>query len=109
MQELPAARNYREFLPPAELRRLVRAVWVQTVPRTDSTYRQRHIPHGGCEIVLPVGGVGHIVGPRLQSVDYRIERGQTIYGVRLRPGAAGKLLGLPGAEVSGRDVALTDL
>jgi AraC-like DNA-binding protein len=68
---------------------VVRAVWIQRTG--EAAYAQRHLPTGGVEIHLPIGGhpqlVGPLTGPEIEVIPART----TIVGVRFQPGTAPRL------------------
>jgi len=93
--------SYREYRPPAGLERLVACLW-QNEPVADR--RQRVVPDGCVDLIWVAGRelliAGADTGPR--SVD--LPAGTVSSGIRLRPGAAGALLGLPASELRDRQV-----
>lgn len=74
-------------------------MWVQEVPLDTPAVRHRNLPHGGAEIVCTVGGTPRVVGPLTGPQVELLAPGTTVVGMRLRPGAAGALLGLPPSEL----------
>jgi methylphosphotriester-DNA--protein-cysteine methyltransferase len=95
---LPA---YREYRRPAGLEPLVACLW-EHEPGEDRT--QRIVPDG-CVDLIWLGGrrlviAGADTGPR--CVD--LAAGARSSGIRLRPGAAGAVLGLPASELRDREV-----
>jgi AraC-like DNA-binding protein len=93
--------SYREYRPPAGLERLVACLW-ENEPVADR--RQRVVPDGCVDLIWVAGRelliAGADTGPR--SVD--LPAGTVSSGIRLRPGAAGALLGLPASELRDRQV-----
>jgi AraC-like DNA-binding protein len=93
--------DYREFRPPGRVRAVVACVWEQR-PAVDHTHRV--VPDGCLDLIwlasreLVVAGAD--TGPRL--VD--LPAGALTTGLRLRPGAAGAVLGLPAAELRDRQI-----
>lgn len=87
----------KERLPVPALAGFVATTWVQHVGA--DPYVHRSIPTGGAEIVCRVGSSPTIVGPSTGPRVETLEPGSTVVGVRLRPGAAGALLGLPASEL----------
>ncbi len=86
---------YREYRPPAGLQPLVACVWENHAVR----YRPQPIVPDGCVDLVWMGADGFVIvgadtGPRLAG-----PVGQPSCGIRLRPGAAGVVLGLPASEV----------
>jgi methylphosphotriester-DNA--protein-cysteine methyltransferase len=94
-------RTYREYAPPAELEPLVACLW-EGVETTDRPWR---LVPDGCLDLIWVGGrdlvvAGADTGPRV--VD--LPAGTRSQGIRLRPGAAGAVLGMPASELRDREV-----
>ncbi len=78
--------SYVERPPAPALAGVVRAVWVQ---RTGATaYAQRHLPTGGVEIHVPLGGEPQLLGPLTGPAVEVIPPHTTVVGVRFRPGSA---------------------
>ncbi|GAA5117992.1 helix-turn-helix transcriptional regulator [Pseudonocardia adelaidensis] len=95
----PAAQSYVERPPVAALADVVSTVWVQQIAADAPAYPQRNLPHGGTEIVCTVGATPQVAGPRTGPHVELLTPGTTVVGLRLRPGAAGALLGLPPSEL----------
>jgi AraC-like DNA-binding protein len=89
----------KERPPLPALAGLVSVTWVQHVPPGAAPYLHRSIPTGGAEIVCRPGSSLSIVGPSTRPRVETLEPGGTVVGVRLRPGAAGALLGVPASEL----------
>jgi AraC-like DNA-binding protein len=105
--------EYREFEPPDDLRAVVACLWEQ---RPEAAFRRLVVPDGCVDLIwmaeqeLVVAGAD--TGPRSVS----LPAGRRTSGLRLRPGAAGSVLGIPASEVrdsqvggefvAGLDVAL---
>jgi AraC-like DNA-binding protein len=77
--------SYVERAPGPGLTRVVRTVWIQST--SDSAYMQRHLPTGGVEIHVPLGGEPRLVGPLTRPQLDVIPGHTTVVGVRFRPGA----------------------
>ena len=76
--------SYVERPPLPELAGVVRTVWIQ---RTGAAaFVQRHLPTGGVEIHVPIGGRPHLLGPLTGPQIEVIPPHTTIVGVRFRPG-----------------------
>ena len=91
---------YREHPPPCGLEPVVACLW-ENEPEQDLA--QRVIPDG-CVDLIWVDGLeiaGADTGPR----SVRLAGGSRSSGIRLRPGAAGALLGVPASEVRDCQVA----
>jgi len=94
--------TYREYAPPPELDPLVACLW-EGAETTDRPWR---LVPDGCVDLIWVGGrelvvAGADTGPRV--ID--LPAGTRSLGVRLRPGAAGAVLGMPASELRDRQVA----
>jgi AraC-like DNA-binding protein len=87
----------------ANRRRRWRATWlrvfVQTVSPGATRHRHRTIPHGGVEILCPVGGLPQVVGPQTEARVESLAPGATVVGARFRLGAAPAVLGVPASEL----------
>jgi AraC-like DNA-binding protein len=94
---------YREYRPRVELEPLVACLW-ENEPALDRV--QRVVPDGCVDLIwlaereLVIAGAD--TGPR--SVP--LAAGASVSGIRLRPGAAGAVLGLPASELRDRQVPL---
>lgn len=92
---------YRELSPPPYLARLVACTWEQAAP---SDGAQRVVPDGCVDLIWTSAGdlviAGADTGPRVVHVP----RGNRISGIRLRPSAAGAVLGVPACELRDREV-----
>ena len=89
--------SYREFTPAAELSRLVACTWERTVPPVGAA-PVRVLPDGCVDLVWRAGDL-FLAGPDTKAVMSPIGPGETVVGLRLRPGAAGGVLGLPASEL----------
>jgi AraC-like DNA-binding protein len=101
-----AAQSYVERAPAAPLAGLVSSAWIQR--SGDEAYRSRHIPNGSVELVCALGAEPRVVGPLTEPLVEVLEPGTTIVGVRLHPGAAPAVLGVPASEVVDLAVDLWD-
>ena len=94
------ATAYREYRAPAGLEAVVACLWQNDVTR----HRLQPVVPDGCVDLVWLGAQGLVIagadtGPRLAGTV-----GGSTYGIRLRPGAAGAVLGLPASEVCDRQV-----
>jgi AraC-like DNA-binding protein len=99
--------TYRELAPPAGLLPVVACLWEHDVP---PGHEQRIIPDGCVDLVRLDGElvvVGADTGP-VVAVPGATPTSRTS-GIRLRPGAAGAVLGLPASEVRDQRVPLADV
>jgi AraC-like DNA-binding protein len=98
---------YRELAASRELYSLVACRWLRRVPQNG----------GGTTLILPDGCVDLVwrgdelvlAGPDRQAQPSPVRPGQTILGLRLRPGVAGAVLGMPASELGDGRVPLEDL
>ena len=88
--------SYREHLVSSPL---VSCTWEQ---RTSAAWEQRVVPDG-CVDLIWSGDRLAIAGPDTRARVVALAPGAHIVGVRLRPGVAGEVLGLPAGEL--RDAA----
>jgi len=78
--------SYVERPPRTDLAGFVRTVWVQHTGETP--YVQRHLPAGGVEIHVPIGGRPQLLGPLTGPLVEVIPPRTTLVGVRFLPGMA---------------------
>ena len=94
--------QYREYRPPAGLRAVSACLWELT-PAADHV--QLVIPDGCVDLILLAGHglvlAGADTGPRRVAVP----GGSVSTGIRLRPAAAGAVLGQPASEIRDQEVA----
>jgi AraC-like DNA-binding protein len=99
--------SYVERVPTPALAALASSVWIQQVG--DRPVAQRHVPHGGAEVLCVLGEAPRLLGPLTASTYQQIPAGGTVVGVRLRPGVLGGLVGMPAEELVDQDIAGTDI
>ena len=97
--------SYRELPPPRHLAASVACLWVREV---DAAGTHVVLPDGCIDIVASSAGV-LTAGPDTGPVPTTLSAGETIVGVRFRPGAAAPVLGWPASELRDQRVALEDL
>jgi len=88
-----------------ELSELVTCTWERQVPQVEQPAPTRILPDGCVDLVWR----GHdliVAGPDRGPVLSRPRPGRTIVGLRLRPGIAGLVLGLPASELRDTRVSL---
>ncbi|WP_280437178.1 DUF6597 domain-containing transcriptional factor [Nocardia carnea] len=95
---------YREYRPPAGLEPVVACVWESDVLVAGT---QRVIPDGCVDLVW-LGRRVLVVGADTEPMTWAAA-GEQAEGVRLRPGTAGRVLGVPADEVRDRQLPLSDL
>jgi AraC-like DNA-binding protein len=96
--------GYREFRPPAGLVDTVACLWLNAAL---VTMQQRVIPDGCVDLVW-LGDRPVVVGADTGPVVWE-PLGMPTSGIRLRPGSAGAVLGLPASEVRDQVVDLADV
>ncbi len=99
---------YREFNPPPELADVVACTWERSIPALGIPAAQRVVPDACVDFVW-LGGRLQVAGPDTKAFMSQIAPGGTVVGLRLRPGAAGSMLGLPASELRDARVALEDV
>ncbi len=100
------AAPYREYRPPSHLEALVACTWENDADET----HVHHVVPDGCVDLIWLGPAELIVagadtGPR----DVTMPAGARLSGIRLRPGAAGAVLGVPVRELRDHDVRLASV
>ena len=96
----PNTQTYRERVPVREGRRLLSCGWIQHVSSAGPVYEHRTVPNGSVEISCALStGVIRVTGPRRTPAVAFLARGETVVGLRLRPGVAASLLGPPASEL----------
>ena len=94
--------SYREYRPPAGLEPVVACLW-EHAPAEDRA--QRIVPDGCVDLIWVAERELEIAGPDTGPRIVDLPGGTRSSGIRLRPGAAGALLGLPASEVRDLQVA----
>jgi AraC-like DNA-binding protein len=105
---LPTA-IYREYAPPPALRRSLVCAWTLEIAAGTRRHRQRILPDGCADIVWIGEAPPIVVGPMTHSALSTSEAGTTLVGLRLRPEAGARALGVPAQEVVDRHVRLDQL
>jgi AraC-like DNA-binding protein len=103
----PAANGqiYREWEPRREVGRVLTCGWIQHVSPAGPAYEHRTVPNGSVEISCALStGVVRVAGPTRKPTVAHLARGETIVGLRLRPGVAASLLGPPASELVGLEI-----
>jgi AraC-like DNA-binding protein len=100
--------TYREFAPSPPLHALVACRWERELPPGDSADPTLILPDG-CVDVLWRDGKLLVAGLDRTAWRSPVRSGSTIVGVRLRPGVAGAVFGIPASELLDARVPLEDL
>ena len=94
--------QYREHAPAPDLSELVACTW----ERRGGAGVVRVLPDGCTDLVWSRSGGLRIAGPDTGPVLHELEAGYEATGLRLRPGAAGDVLGIPVAEIRDQSAPL---
>jgi AraC-like DNA-binding protein len=105
----PPTSIYREFLPAPALARHVLCVWCQVIGGGASVRRHLVLPDGCADVVWIGEAPALVAGPATGPVIVPLSPRTRIVGVRLRPGAAQNVLGVPASELANRDTPLDDI
>jgi AraC-like DNA-binding protein len=97
---LPA---YREFSPPAGLEAVVACLWEHEPAENRA---QRVVPDGCVDLIWLADRELVIAGADTTARSVELSARVRSSGIRLRPGAAGAVLGLPASELRDRQVGL---
>ena len=100
--------RYREFRLRSELSGVAICAWERNVPHARAPAASRVLPDGCVDLVWRAGGL-FVAGPDTGPVMSPLQPGETIVGLRLRPGIAGEALGLPASELRDGRVSLESL
>ncbi|MFB9947320.1 helix-turn-helix domain-containing protein [Rhizobium puerariae] len=98
---------YRERPTTGPIGKLFRCVWSHTVP-SGFAGRVAIVPDG-CSGLIWAGGEMLVVGPDRFAAFPRLAPGETIFGLRFRPGAALRWLDVSLSELTGQTVPLRHL
>jgi AraC-like DNA-binding protein len=99
--------RYIERRPAPALAGVLSSVWVQSVTPGADPYTHRTVPNGSVELSVVVGGPVRVIGPRTGPAVDVLAPGETVIGVRFRPGAAA--LGVATSELVDEEVAVGEL
>jgi AraC-like DNA-binding protein len=100
--------RYSEFRPREVLCGVAVCTWERVVSPAGAPPSSRVLPDGCVDLVWRAPDLV-VAGPDSGPVLSPLQPGETIVGLRLRPGAAGPVLGLPASEVLDARVSLADL
>ena len=91
--------SYIEREPVPALAGVVSSVWIQEIAPDAQPFTHRNVPSGGVELLCRVGAAPRVVGPLSAAQVEELAPGTTVIGLRLHPGAAPTVLGLPASEL----------
>jgi AraC-like DNA-binding protein len=95
--------DYREQAPPEALAGIVACTWERTVA---APHRQDVVPDGCVDLIWLAGRRLIVAGPDTGPHPQALAAGARTVGVRLKPGAAGAVLGVAAAELRDGRVGL---
>ena len=91
--------QYKEFFAPPQLASHFLCFWTQTIVGSRGIFEHRVLPDACIDIVLINDEPPMVVGPWTVPFVARLAVGTSITGVRLRPGRASCLLGIPASDL----------
>ncbi len=100
--------TYREFAPSPPLHALLSCRWQRDLPEDDPADSTLILPDG-CVDVLWRDGKLIVAGIDSTSRRSPVRGGTSIVGIRLRPGVAGAVFGIPASELLDAQVPLEEL
>jgi AraC-like DNA-binding protein len=100
--------TYREFAPSPPLHALLTCRWERELPEDDLADSTLVLPDG-CVDLLWRDGELIVAGTDTTAWRSPVKPGAAIVGVRLRPGVAGAVFGVPASELLDSRVALEEL
>jgi AraC-like DNA-binding protein len=100
---------YREYAPPADLKGFIVCTWTLEIHGGERPHRQQILPDGCSDIVWLGEARPIVVGPMTRPALSTVTEARTITGVRFRPEAAARVLGVPANELTDRKFALDEL
>ncbi len=106
---MTGGQSYKERVPAPALAPYASAVWIQQVDAAAEPYARRTVPNGSVEIACVLGDLPRVAGPRTRPTAAVLSPGTTVVGVRLHPGAAAAVLGLPASEIVDLSLDAADL
>jgi AraC-like DNA-binding protein len=100
--------RYREFAPSPPLHALIACRWLRELPPGDPAESTLVLPDG-CVDLLWRDGELVVAGLDRTARRSPVRAGTAIAGIRLRPGVAGAVLGMPASELLDKQVPLEDI
>ena len=107
-QRAAGAGTNREFAPSPPLHALVACSWSREVPEDDAADSTLILPDGCVDLLWREGKL-IVAGLDQQARRSPVRAGQEILGIRLRPGVAGAVFGMPASELLDSQVPLEEL
>jgi AraC-like DNA-binding protein len=100
---------YREYAPPPALRAYLVCSWTLEITAGRRPHRQRILPDGCSDIIWIGEAPPIVVGPMTHSALATSDAGTTLVGLRFRPEAGARVLGVAAHELVDRHVRLDQL
>ena len=100
--------HYREFAAHCGLSAVLRCIWMHRAPRGEPRGRVAVVPDGCVDILWTEHGF-LVAGPDRTAAFPNLRSGETILGLRLRPGIARHLLRCDLDSITGQTVFLDDI
>jgi AraC-like DNA-binding protein len=100
--------EYREFPPDRDLHPFVACTWERGAPDDGDSTERRILPDGCIDLVWRDGRL-LIAGPDTSGRTSSVPPGDTVVGVRMRPGIGGAVLGLPANELRDAWIEAADI
>jgi AraC-like DNA-binding protein len=102
---------YREYAPRADLKPFIVCTWTLEVQGAsdEQPHRQHVLPDACSDIVWLGEATPIVVGPMTRPVLSTVTETTVITGVRFRPEAAARVLGVPAHDLADRRIALDEL
>ena len=100
---------YREFPVSSQLATRFLCFWTQNIVGLKGDYQHRVLPDGCSDIVFINDEEPVVVGPWTEPFDVSLGRGTCIFGIRMHPGCASDVLGLPASELLNQSVPLREV
>src|SRR5215468_12545337 len=100
---------YREFPVSTRLAARFLCFWTQNIVGRKGDYRHQVLPDGCADIVFINDEEPVVVGPWTEPFDVSLIKGTRIFGIRMHPGCAADVLGLPASELLNQSVPLREV
>ena len=100
--------NYAEFRPPPALREFVACTWERRATGAEPSPVSRVLPDGCVDLVYRDGEL-FVAGPDRTPLLRSLRPDESVVGLRLRPGVAGAVFGVPASELRDLRVAIDDV
>lgn len=109
MAETGVRSTYREIRPSRALSSRLVCFWTQRIDGAGPPLRHRVLPDGCVDILWIDDTPPLVAGPATRHVIVDLPAGTEVLGLRMKPGEAGGMLGLPADQMLDANVALADI